>query len=175
MEYVSFNQSWIGKYFFLKILRETQRYVSITLTATWYSSSERVINFQTRKKKERERKSRKERRRYWRSFSISPSSSYLPGKEMEGKIFGEYIYIYIYFQRVDPDPMAIPRTFSFNKDAARDFALPSPPLARSPQIYIYRERESLECSRRIPHIFEAPSLLPSSPKRYSRIPRFNRP
>lgn len=51
------------------------------------------------------------------------------------------IYIYIYFQRVDPDPMAIPRTFSFNKDAARDFALPSLPLARSPQIYIYIERE----------------------------------
>lgn len=72
----------------------------------------------------------------------------------------------IYFQRVDPDPMAIPRTLSFNKDASRDFALP--PLARSPPIY--RERESLECTRRIPRIFEA---LP--PKRYSRIPRFNRP
>lgn len=138
MEYVSFNQSWIGKYFFLKILRETQRYVSITHgdMIFQFRASDKFSN---KKKRERERKSREERRRYWRSFSISPSSSYLPGKEMEGKIFGEYIYIY--FQRVDPDPMAIPRTFSFNKDAARDFALPSLPLARSPQIYIYIERE----------------------------------
>lgn len=171
MEYVSL--SILDRIFFFKKFLERHNVTFQSLTATWYSSSERVINFQTRKKRERERKSREERRRYWRSFSISPSSSYLPGKEMEGKIFGEYIYIY--FQRVDPDPMAIPRTFSFNKDAARDFALPSLPLARSPQIYIYIERESLECSRRIPHIFEAPSLLPSSPKRYSRIPRFNRP
>ena len=177
MEYVSFNQSWIGKYFFLKILRETQRYVSITRgdMIFQFRASDKFSN----KKKKRERKKitrgKKEILEKFLDFAVIVLSS---GERNGGQDIWRiyiYIYIYIYFQRVDPDPMAIPRTFSFNKDAARDFALPSPPLARSPQIYIYIERESLECSRRIPHIFEAPSLLPSSPKRYSRIPRFNRP
>ena len=54
MEYVSFNQSWIGKYFFLKILRETQRYVSITRgdMIFQFRASDKFSN----KKKKRERK-----------------------------------------------------------------------------------------------------------------------
>lgn len=96
MEYVSFNQSWIGKYFFLKILRETQRYVSITRgdMIFQFRASDKFSN----KKKKRERKKitrgKKEILEKFLDFAVIILSS---GERNGGQdIWRIYIYIYIF-------------------------------------------------------------------------------